>query len=385
MNELAKDFISFILENNGIGNKTALIRKAVNRFQFTQDRSIYYTRFFAVRFCFSSSGSFSNTVLSLSNLQKYDEMPFFICLVKKDSNVLYLANTTFLKKISHSSQLLRIDNIRGSFNGSDIVKSFNGTANTPENFEKLFAIHAGLGFESNLPRLVEATNNISPTGHKFLVDDLCRPNLLSSIERAISFNNSGEYNELLSDLDNRVNRFTNEIVVASLIDNVNIRGRVIEYLVAGEDEALRTEIVNALRTNANSLPRFSTENALGDYAKEFDNYYTETDVKTKIMVLNSNPKAYNIDKILEFLSRTNTVFMFYFIGIDPGRIANKILVSMFQRDILNSTILLKHWAGRNSRGVTQLEGNTIHNLILSPNKNIDRNRSIEFINSLINL
>lgn len=33
------------------------------------------------------------------------------------------------------------------------------------------------------------------------------------------------------------------------------------------------------------------------------------------MILNSVPKAYNIDNILEFLSHENSIFMFYFVGI----------------------------------------------------------------------
>jgi hypothetical protein len=32
---------------------------------------------------------------------------------------------------------------------------------------------------------------------------------------------------------------------------------------------------------------------------------------------------------------------------------------MFQENLLNATITLKHWAGRNSRGVTQFEGKAI--------------------------
>ena len=75
----------------------------------------------------------SNTVLSLSALQKYDDKPFIVCIVTPDTNYMMLANSTFLKKISHSSQELRVDNIRGSFNGSDImielgVAQFNGKA-----------------------------------------------------------------------------------------------------------------------------------------------------------------------------------------------------------------------------------------------------------------
>jgi len=58
---------------------------------------------------------------------------------------------------------------------------------------------------------------------------------------------------------------------------------------------------------------------------------------------------------------------------------------MFQVDLLKSTILLKHWSGRHSRGVTQFEGATIHKLILSPNNNIDNKDSRIFLNTLIEL
>jgi hypothetical protein len=97
-----------------------------------------------------------------------------------------------------------------------------------------------------------------------------------------------------------------------------------------------------------------------DYCRMFPAYDTQTDVKTKIMILSSNPKAYNLDKMLEFLSRYRSFFMFYFVGVDPGRIVNTVLVSMFQERLLRATIVLKHWAGRNSRGVTQFEGTTIN-------------------------
>lgn len=52
----------------------------------------------------------------------------------------------------------------------------------------------------------------------------------------------------------------------------------------------------------------------------FDEFVTETDVKTKIMVLSSNPKAYNLDKVLEFLSQEKSVFIFYVVGVGPTRV-----------------------------------------------------------------
>ena len=380
-----KEFIKFISDNDGIGNKQSLIQKVSVRFDLTKDRTLYYCSEFAVRFSYSSNSSFSNTVLSLSKLQKFDNIPVLVCLVTKSKNKVYLANSTFLSKISHSSQQLRENNIKGSFNGSDIIKSFHGIENNRDNIESLFAIHSEIGFEGNLARLVEATTNISPSGTKFSVDDGSKTNIVNSVSRAVTFNNSNYFLELKNDLDNRVKKYENEIIIASHIENVNIRGRIIEYLIAGEDEKLKSQLISEINDEYSKLPQFKTDNKLGDYRKVFENHLTETDVKTKIMILNSNPKAYNIDKFLDFLSEEKTVFLFYFIGIDATKIVNKILVSVFQQDLLHSTIKLKHWAGRNSRGVTQLVGTTIHDLILNPKNNIDEDLARKFLLELISL
>ncbi len=173
--------------------------------------------------------------------------------------------------------------------------------------------------------------------------------------------------------------------MAALIENVNVRGRVIEYLIAGEDEALRQELIVALKTGNKGLPRFKTDNTLGDYSRIFPAYDTETDVKTKITILSSNPKAYNLDKMLEFLTNTRSVFMFYFVGVDPGKIVNTVLVSMFQEKILQATILLKHWLGRNFRGVTQFEGTAINDLIVKPEFAINIDESGKFLRRVISL
>ena len=274
-------------------------------------------------------------------------------------------------------------NIKGSFNGSDILRSFNSIDNIPKNFYRLFLIHDSIGFDDNLSRLVEATNAIIGTGHQFNISSDLLATILDSPARAERFYGSTEYDELKADLDQRVAIHRHTILVASLIQNVNVRGRVIEYLVAGEDDSLREELIQALLNNQHGIPRFSTENSLGDYTKFFESYHTETDVKTKVMALDSNPKAYNIDKMLEFLSKPQSVFMFYFIGIDPGKIFNTSLVSMFDRRIMSGTLLLKHWAGRNSRGVTQLEGKSVKAAITSPDNLIDLDNSRRFIQTMI--
>ena len=377
--------MDFVSKHNGINDKSKLTAIVTESFGLTQDRSVYYRPEFAIRFSSAQNEGFSNTVLSLSNLHKVDDRPFFVCLVTPRNNYLLLANSTFLRKISHSSQDLRQNNIRGSFNGSDIMRDFEGIANAPSNFDRLYSIHEGIGFDGNLLRLVEATNNISPTGKKYLVTAAAQATIMDAPIRAGAFTASADAVELKRDLDEKVDRFRKEILLAALIANVNVRGRIIEYLIAGDDDRLRQDLIAALRDRSKGLPQFKTENTLGDYARNFEHFSTETDVKTKIMILDSNPKAYNLDKMLEFLAVPKSIFMFYFVGVHPDKIVNTVLVSMFQKRLLGSTILLKHWAGRNSRGVSQFEGKTIGSLILATDNEVDVGQATMFLTKIIAL
>lgn len=385
MDKQVYSLIKYIENLNGKADKSELSQLVQKEFNLIKDRSVFYSDTFAIRFSSSKSTSFSNTVISLSNLQKYDDLPFIVCLNTPNKNYLFLANSTFLIKVSHSSQTLREDNIRGSINGSDITKNFNNIKNEPDNFTELYAIHSEIGFDGNLARLVEATNNISPSGNKFSVSKDHRATILSAPERAKSFVASNEYRILKEELDEKTKKYEKEIILASLIDNVNIRGRVIEYIIAGEDEQLREELINTLQSGTKRVPSFRTKNTLGDFSKIFENYNTTTDIKTKVMILNSAPKAYNLDKILEFLSKEKSIFMFYFVGIMPKQIVGQVLISMFQGNLMNTTHLLAHWAGRNSRGVAQFSGHTIDSLIKNPNNDIDADKSKQFLQHLIDL
>jgi hypothetical protein len=384
MEQIINELTKFIVAKNGINDKAKLTASVVERFNLIRDRSVYYNDVFAIRFSQAMSSSFSNTILSFSALQKYDARPFFVSVVCSAYNFMLISNTTFLKKISHSSQELSINNIRGSFNGSDIVREFNSIKNIPQNFYRLFLIHQSIGFEGNLQRLVNATDAIIGTGQSFFINQTSKINIFNSPKRANSFLLSNEYRILKQELDEKVNKNKDSILLASLIENVNVRGRVIEYLIAGENETLRQEIIKALVEKQRGLPRFTTDDSLGDYTKKFEYYHTETDIKTKIMILDSNPKGYNIDKMLEFLSNPASVFLFYFIGIRPCEIYNTVLVSMFESRLVYATLLLKHWAGRNSRGVTQLEGKIIVDIINRPCNIIDFDQANNLLQNMIN-
>ena len=95
--------VIYIKNLNGIGDKEKLSSLVKKEFNLTQDRSVFYSPDFAIRFSKSKSKRMSNTVLSLSALQKYDDKPFIVCVVTPETNHLMLANSTFLKKISTNS------------------------------------------------------------------------------------------------------------------------------------------------------------------------------------------------------------------------------------------------------------------------------------------
>lgn len=379
--EIIEKLLNFISQRNGHTDKNRLQNAVQEAFGLVKDRSVYYCDWFAIRFCKAASGNFSNTVLALSTLHKYDDVPFIVCVVTPTHNILMLANTTFLRKISHSSQALRHDNIKGSFNGSDIIKSFEGTENTPDNFEFLYNFHENYTFEENLARLVEATNNIAPTGKRFTPTEVQIKCIRKSVDRAVSFLMSAEYKILNDDLTARVRAVESEIAIAAFIDNVNLRGRIIEYLITAEDD-LKTTLMNCLRARQ-PLPKIFTADKLGDYEREFDRYLTETDIKTKILFLSSNPKGYNIDKLLTFLSEERSVYLVYVVAIDEKRTIQTRLCSMFNRQLLSGTRIIKQWAGRNSRGVTQYEGKALEAIIKDFDFRIDYDASQDILTDFL--
>lgn len=378
--------INYVGTLNGIADKNKLAESVKNKFSLVKDGKVYYCDDFAIRFGWNGRNNCKrvpNTVLGLSKIKSYDDRPLFFCIVTHIENHLILMNTTFLKKVSHSSQTLRVDNIRGSINCSDIMMEYNSYENTPENFESLYAYHVGLSFQDNLERLVDSTNGIVGRIPKFEITDEIRNRIMESIPRAQSFIASPEYQELKADIDGRVSKVQGEIAIAAFIDNVNIRGRIIEYLITDNGSDLKTQIIDALN-NKTPLPEFKTEDKLGDYSKEYINYYTETDIKTKVLFLDGNPKAYNIDKLLEFLATPKSVYMIYLLGIDAkGKIVARLCSSIDER-LIEVTNIQHHWAGRNTRGVTQFVGQGLKEILNAPCcSTIDSAKAYKFIELLI--
>lgn len=331
----AVHFIQELKKAEPTADKARVQAAYAHRFDPARARSVLVGDKYALRFSEARTRSFSNTVLSLSALKNHDARPFVVVVVREGEVDFLLANSTFLKKISHSSHQLRVDNIKGSFNGTDIMTEYEGVANVPANFESLFAQHLGFTWEENLERLAEATNEIVGRDMRFRPTPAQREMLLAAPERSEAALRSAEFRAIERELSAMVAARQNEILEAARVDNVNLRGNTIEQLLTGG--------INA--------------HELGDMTRDLDGGTLVIDIKTKLLDRASAPKAYNIDKMLAFLSQPGTVFAFLMIGVNihAGTVSARLLPIM-ESSLLDATAVQHHWAGRASRGVTQLSG-----------------------------
>lgn len=343
-------------------NKDEIAKSVAQRFNLRKSRSVYWNDFFAIRFSTATTQTFSNTVLGLSTLKNYDYLPFIVCIVRNNECEFLLANSTFLKKVSHSSHQLTVNNIKGSFLGHDIMRSYGEYTNSPENFDALFQIHQETPWLDNLQRLVDTTNEIQGIGQRFLPNPRQRDNIFQVVRLAQQVQNS--LSDIKSALDQRVNERRNDILKLAQIDNVNQRGNLIEQII--------TKDIN--------------RHEIGDLYFRRGNIDIILDIKTKILGKSSNPKGYNIDKLLETLAQGNTFFGYYFLGINrESRRINTINLSFLDNTIIDCTRIQFHWAGRNSRGVTQLSSGL--DVIFLPQfiPQLNESKAILFLEKLIAL
>jgi len=329
-------FIRSLKAENPSFSKDQIASATATRFDLKLSRKVFHCTDFAIRFSIAKGSSFSNTVLSLSALAAYDKAPFIVCIVKPKDVEFLLANPTFLKKISHSSHQLRVDNVKGSFLGHDILREFNGLKNIPENFDKLFAVHGEFTWDENLARIVEATTAIVPTGSRFTPSADHVTNILSAGKLAKRISGTNDYIDIQRTLDILVAANRGAIMKAAEVNNINQRGNSIEQIITSAG-------------NVHGVGDLSFDLPTGERVL--------VDVKTKLLNLASSPKGYNIDKFLTLLSVGNSALSFFFIAIDLAKHSvSTRLVSVFDSAILKATRIQFHWAGRNSRGVTQLTG-----------------------------
>jgi len=362
------ELIEFVLgyrQRNQSASKEQIAGAAAHALHLTKHRSVYACDDFAVRFSAASGAPFANVVLSLSALRAFDRLPFTVAVIRPDSTDFLLANATFLRKISHSSHSLRPDHIRGSFLGHDILREYEAIENRPDNFDTLFAIHQEFTWVENVERLVEATNQIVGRGRRFSPNADGLQAIRQAPALAASLVRHPEYLRLKEELATAVRERSSQILEYARIDNVNQRGNLIEQAITGG-------------INAHNL---------GDMVRQIAGDVTvQLEIKTKLMDRASSPKAYNIDKALEALGRGRTLIAFGFVGIyvDAGRVVSST-ISILDRTVLEATRIQFHWAGRNSRGVTQLTGNFARVFAPDYQEEIDTAVAARFLADLLRL
>jgi hypothetical protein len=358
------NFINAFKASNPDADKAAVQKAWVDWASPEKMSSVFVANGFAIRFSEAMTGGFSNTVVSLSALAKHDARPFVVVVVRRSSVDLMLANATFLKRVSHSSQQLRLDNVKGSFNGPDIMTVFEGTPNRPEHFDDLFALHSAFEWEENLERLVEATNEIIARNTRFEPSKAELEFILNAPSQFAAAMVSQEFRDAESNLIARMDAAKADILSAAQIDNVNIRGNVIEQLITGDG-------------NAHELGDVTIPLGAGDLV---------IDLKTKLLDRASAPKAYNVDKLLRLLSKPGSVFAFFMIGVDVGQgeVSGRLL-TVLDDHLRKATVVQHHWAGRGSRGVTQLSGNFGQALSASYKPAISPESAQTFLRDLVDL
>jgi len=81
-------------------NKAEIEAAFVQVASVQKERSVYVGKNYAIRFSEANTGSFSNSVMSLSRLKKYDSLPMVICIVRPNNIEFRLGNAHRLEDLS---------------------------------------------------------------------------------------------------------------------------------------------------------------------------------------------------------------------------------------------------------------------------------------------
>lgn len=332
-----KEIIDRIIEfkqTNPSAVKQDVSNFLLQNFDVEQKRSVITSEAFTIRICEVNGKFFPNVVLSLKTLLNYDHLPFIVCAVTPETVFFRLANTSFLKKISHSSKNLTSNNICGSFLGTDIVTVYNSKENSPKNFLQLFSLHRKNNKQETLRKIIRETKHIQSKTSKFVVTPSSRKIILDAPNRFAKLLKSQEWSEVEEKYKLDVKNNGAEILKLANLENNKIRGREIEKLLTSKQ----------------------IDHDIGDIEVILsDNTILIIDIKSRLKHLSSAPKAYNIDKFLELLTHDKQAFAFPFIAIDiENEVIETKLIQPFDPIVIESTKIRHHWAGRHMRGATQL-------------------------------
>ncbi len=345
------------------GMKDALVAALIEHFSLEQDGALLVGSQFVVRVSQNSADAgFPNAVVALKKIVKYDDRPVIVCLITPNRCVLLLANTTFLRKVSHSSHSLAEHKLVGSILGSDVLPSHEGTSNTPDNFARLWKRHQQTDRASNLLRIITATRARGSAATMWFPSPIEIERILAAPQLAYTISGKAEYARIAMDLDAGIQLKRSAILAAACDPNHKTRGDRIESIVTG----------------------VAKNQGLGDLTVQVLTSTISIDVKAKRLDLSSAPKAYNVDKVLHDLSAGNRLLAILFVGVDPTRdLLNTRLVSMFDRTLLAAVRLDPRWSGRGTRGTVQFSGDLGAVWRVGFRETIDVAESGEFLRRLI--
>ena len=89
---------------------------------------------------------------------------------------------------------------------------------------------------------------------------------------------------------------------------------------------------------------------------------------------------------MEFLASQKAVYMIYLLGVGEDRHIVERLCSSLDERLIAATTIQHHWAGRNTRGVTQFLGHVLKEILEGPNETvINSEKAHKFIDELISL
>lgn len=281
----------------------------------------------ALRLARSKGPSLPNTLVGFALIRKHDDKPVVIVHLHGKNVSFKMANSTLIAKVVHSSHHLTTKRIVGSINGTDLLPaSLDGTPNTEENLVQLFKEHEAADKDAALDRIVRATRALNTWSAKWKVD-------WALVEQMLDLANMNAMNAAthpeLAEMLNRVRNRENDIMKKIPAGVSKLKGKDIESVLTGD----------------------MVRHAFGDFSTSDGRF--EVDIKAHRVSAPSNPKAFNIDKLLRLLHERPVMPLYLFLAIADGKITPRY-VSMLDETILNNTVRQPIWSGRNAYGGTQL-------------------------------
>lgn len=360
-----KNLQNYLKENEkSLLKEKDISKKLIEKFDLKLYKSILYNEFFAMKISLCNKKNYSNSVTSLKNLIKFNDVPILNLVMKKNRIDVYLINLTLIKKVTHSSPNLEINNICGSIVGSDIIKNKFQFDNCLDNIDILFKEHLENDLNQNLKRIINNTKSAKSKKQKFIPSEHEKKLIFDSINSSYIF------------IKNYYEIFTNYI--SELIKNNE--KQIIELRKIENNKVRGTELENLFK-NISDVKNLNKHD-LGNFEIDYNGFTIKINVISKLIDKKGSPKDYNIDKILKFLSQGNTIYLNLIVGIGDNFVKSR-LISIFDEKLINNINITDKWSGFNRKGCTQYSNETM-NMVLDNNENIiDFESSKEMLDKFI--